>query len=150
MVVRSQERFQEMMAQAEVSPDAMRDLLGRLETVVLPFCASLGPGDQRRVAEYLTGLLSDLDHKTAAGIAYLLDQDRQPLQRFIGQADWDHQPLLGTLAEPVGQQLGEPDGVIVFDPAAFAQKGDKSVGVARQWCGRLGKVEDCQVGIYMG
>jgi SRSO17 transposase len=150
MVVRYEERFREMMAQAEVSPDDMRDLLDRLETFVLPFGASLGPVDQRRAAEYLTGLLSDLDHKTAEGIAYLLDQDRQPMQRFIGQADWDHQPLLVTLVEQVGQRLGEPDGVIVFDPSAFAKKGDKSVGVARQWCGRLGKVENCQVGIYMG
>jgi SRSO17 transposase len=150
MVVRYEERFREMMAQAEVSPDAMGDLLGRLETFVLPFCASWGPVDQRRTAEYLTGLLSDLEHKTAEGIAYLLDQDRQPMQRFIGQADWDHQPLLVTLVEHVGQRLGEPDGVIVFDPSAFAKKGDKSVGVARQWCGRLGKIENCQVGVSMG
>ena len=40
--------------------------------------------------------------------------------------------------------------MIVFDPSAFAKKGDRSVGVARQWCGRLGKVENCQVGVYMG
>jgi SRSO17 transposase len=150
MVVRYQERFQEMMAQAEVSADSIRGLLERLGTFVQPLCASLGPDGQRRAAEYLTGLLSDLVHKTAEGIAYLLDQDRQPLQRFIGQADWDHRPLLAALAERVAQRLGEPDGVIVFDPSAFAKKGDKSVGVARQWCGRLGKVENCQVGIYMG
>jgi SRSO17 transposase len=150
MVVRYQERLQEMMAQAEVSPAAMRGLLDRLEDFVHPFCASLGPTERRHAAEYLTGLLSHLDHKTAEGIAYLLDQDRQPMQRFIGQADWDHRPSLVTLAERVGQRLGEPDGVIVFDPSAFAKKGDKSVGVARQWCGRLGKVENCQVGVYMG
>ena len=116
----------------------------------IPFCASLGAGERRRAAEYLTGLLSHLEHKTAEGIAYLLDQDRQPMQRFIGQADWDHRPLLAILAAQVGERLGEPDGVIVFDPSAFAKKGDKSVGVARQWCGRLGKVENCQVGVYMG
>ncbi len=68
----------------------------------------------------------------------------------IGQADWDHRPSHMILAEQVGERLGEPDGVIVFDPSAFAKKGDKSVGVARQWCGRLGKVENCQVGVYMG
>jgi len=150
MIVRYEERFREMMAQAEVAPETMRDLLDRLETFVHPFCASLGSTAHRRVADYLTGLLSDLDHKTAEGIAYLLDQDRQPMQRFIGQADWDHRPLLVTLATQVGERLGEPDGVIVFDPSAFAKKGDKSVGVARQWCGRLGKVENCQVGVYMG
>ena len=59
------------------------------------------------------------------------------------------EPLLGTLAGQVGEDLGESDGVIVFDPSAFPKKGDKSVGVAMQWCGRLGKVENCQVGIYM-
>ena len=52
-------------------------------------------------------------------------------------------------ARQVGDDLGEADGVIVFDPSAFAKKGTQSVGVARQWCGRLGKVENCQVGIYM-
>jgi SRSO17 transposase len=150
MVVRYEERFREMMAQAEVTPEATQGLLDRLETFVHPFCASLGATARRRAAEYLTGLLSHLEHKTAEGIAYLLDQDRQPMQRFIGQADWDHRPLVGILVAQVGQRLGEPDGVIVFDPSAFAKKGDKSVGVARQWCGRLGKVENCQVGVYMG
>ena len=58
-------------------------------------------------------------------------------------------PCSRSLATQVGEDLGETDGVIVFDPSAFAKKGTKSVGVARQWCGRLGKVENCQVGIYM-
>src|SRR5262249_37732654 len=133
-----------------VAPEAMRDLLDRLATFVHPFCASLGSGERRRAAEYLTGLLSHLDHKTAEGIAYLLDQDRQPMQRFLRQAHWDHRPELAILAAQVGERLGESGGVIVFDPSAFAQKGDKSVGVARQWCGRLGKVENCQVGVSMG
>jgi SRSO17 transposase len=150
-VVRYETRFKEMMAQAELSPDTVRGLLDRLETFVLPFCVGLSqPGMQRHAAQYMTGLLSDLGHKTAEGIAYLLDHDRQPLQRFIGQADWDHRPPLMTLAQQVGSTLGQADGVIVFDPSAFAKKGKKSVGVARQWCGRLGKVENCQIGVYMG
>ena len=51
--------------------------------------------------------------------------------------------MLMTLATQVGQELGEPDGVIVFDPSGFPKKGTKSVGVAKQWCGRLGKIENC-------
>ena len=58
MVVRYEERFREMMAQAEVAPEAMLGLLDRLEAFVHPFCASLGAGERRRAAEYLTGLLS--------------------------------------------------------------------------------------------
>ncbi|MDB5308263.1 MAG: Mobile element protein [Gemmataceae bacterium] len=58
--------------------------------------------------------------------------------------------MVSVLAEHVGRAIGESDGVLVFDPSGFAKKGTNSVGVARQWCGRLGKVENCQVGIYLG
>ncbi len=62
----------------------------------------------------------------------------------------DHQPLCTELARQVGQEIGEADGVIVFDPSAFAKKGKRSVGVARQWSGRQGKIDNCQVAVYMG
>ena len=150
MEPRFQMRLQEMLAQTEVSSEFVHDLLTRLDGFVAPFVASLREPEQRRhAAEYLTGLLSNLARKTGEGIAYLLDQDRQRLQRFLGQAPWEHQPVRAALATQVGQRLGAPDGVIVFDPSAFPKKGGKSVGVARQWCGRLGKVENCQVGVYM-
>ena len=54
------------------------------------------------------------------------------------------------LARQIGAELGEDDAVLVFDPSAFAKKGTESVGVQRQWCGRLGKVDNCQVGVYLG
>src|SRR5271163_2984788 len=143
-------RFDEMMEQAEVSPELLKDLLPRVHLFLEPFLQSLsGPSKKQHALEYATGLMSGLKHKTGEGIAYLYDQDRQGIQKFVGQMPWDHQPLLRTLAADVGNDLNEPDGVIVFDPSAFPKKGDKSVGVARQWCGRLGKTENCQVGIYM-
>jgi len=143
-------RLEQMLAQAEVSPDLMRGLLKRLETFAQPFAESLGGARQRRHAtEYMTGLLSQLERKTGEAIAYLHDQERQGLQKFVGEVPWDHKPLLATLARQVGEDLGEPDAVLVFDPSAFPKKGAKSVGVARQWCGRLGKVDNCQVGIFM-
>jgi SRSO17 transposase len=143
-------RLEEMLAQAQVSPDLFDGLLTRLEDFVAPFARTLAEPEQRQHAtEYVTGLLSKLKHKTGEGIAYLFDQERQGIQKFIGLAPWEHQPLLMILAEQVGKELGEPDGVIVFDPSGFPKKGTKSVGVARQWCGRLGKIENCQVGVYM-
>jgi SRSO17 transposase len=143
-------QLEQMLAQAEVSPELIQGLLERLETFVEPFAKSLEQPEQRRhAAQYITGLLSKLPRKSAEAIAYLHDQQRQGLQNFVGQVPWDHKPLIATLAGQVGQDLGEPDGVIVFDPSAFLKKGTKSVGVIRQWCGRFGKVENCQVGVFM-
>ena len=147
---RYEARLEEMLEDAEVSPEMLEGMLNRLETFVEPFAETLDePAQRRHALEYTTGLLSDLQHKTGEAIAYLHDQKRQGIQKFIGQVPWDHQPLFATLADPVGEQLGEPDAVLVFDPSGFAKKGVKSVGVARPWCGRLGKVDNCQVGVSM-
>jgi len=144
-------RLLEMRQDAEVRPGLLRGLLPRLEAFLGPFVASLQRSEQRRNAQtYVHGLLSDLDDKNAEAIAYLHDQERQALQKFVGQAPWDERPLVAELARQVGDRLGEADGVLVFDPSAFPKKGTESVGVQRQWCGRLGKVDNCQVGVYLG
>jgi SRSO17 transposase len=144
-------RLMELRQDAEVPPGLLRGLLPRLETFLEPFVAPLQRSEQRRNARtYVHGLLSDLDEKNAEAIAYLHDQERQALQKFVGQAPWDDRPLVTELARQVGTELGEADGVLVFDPSAFPKKGTESVGVQRQWCGRLGKVDNCQVGVYLG
>ena len=58
--------------------------------------------------------------------------------------------MVRELVRQVGTELGQRDAVIVFDPSGFPKKGTKSVGVARQWLGRLGKVDNGQVAVYMG
>src|SRR5215831_20941809 len=129
----------------------LRGALPRLEAFLRPFVEPLRTPEQQTNAQYyVQGLLSDLDGKDVESIAYLHDRERQGLQKFIGQAEWDHQPLLTELARQVGRELGEPDGVLVFDPSAFPKQGTESVGVQRQWCGRLGQVDNCQVGLYLG
>jgi len=143
-------RFQEMQSEAEVKPASLNGVLERLERFVEPFAASLRCAEQRQHAqEYVAGLVSNVERKNVESIAYLHDQDRQPLQKFIGQRRWDHRPLIGELVRQVGASLGEPDGVLVFDPSGFPKRGRESVGVARQWCGRLGKTDNCQVAIYL-
>jgi DDE superfamily endonuclease len=148
---RYQARLDELLGDAEVRPGLLRGLLPRLETFLEPFVEPLCCPEQRTNArQYVGGLLSDLASKDAESIAYLFDRERQGLQKFIGQAPWDHRPLIAELARQVGRGLGRADGVLVFDPSAFAKQGKKSVGVQRQWCGRLGKVENCQVGVFLG
>jgi SRSO17 transposase len=148
---RYQARLGELLNDAEVRPALLPGLLPRLETFLEPFVRALCRREQRANARHhVSGLLSDLPSKDAESIAYLHDRDRQGLQKFIGQADWDHRPLVGELARQVGHSLGQAGGVTVLDPSAFAKQGKKSVGVQRQWCGRLGKLENCQVGVYLG
>jgi SRSO17 transposase len=140
----------QLLADAEVDPRILRGVLPRLERFLDPFVELVQRSEQGKHARtYVAGLVSDLKYKNVESIAYLHDQEREPLQQFIGQSPWDHQPWLAELARQVGQQLGSPDGVLVLDPSAFAKKGDASVGVQRQWCGRLGKIDNCQVGVYL-
>jgi SRSO17 transposase len=147
---RFQARLDELLDDADVSLSLLRGVLPRLSEFLHPFIDPLLTAQRANATDYVEGLLSDLQSKDAESIAYLHDRERQGLQKFIGQADWDHKPLIAELARQVGEQLGEADGVLVFDPSAFAKKGAESAGVARQWCGRLGKVENCQVGVYLG
>jgi SRSO17 transposase len=143
-------RKEAILAECVVSPQVFRGALQRLARYVKPFADLLRqPVQRQHTVDYMSGLISDLERKNVESIAYGQDQDRRNLQHFIGTAEWDHKPLLLELARQVGQELGEDDGVIVFDPSAFPKQGKKSVGVARQWCGRLGKLDNCQVGIYM-
>jgi SRSO17 transposase len=144
-------RLEELLADAELPPRLLYGVLPRLETFLQPFVEELRSAEQRTNAQhYVQGLLSDLESKDAESIAYLHNRERQGLQKFIGQSPWDHRPLGTVLTQQVGSELGEPDGVLVFDPSAFPKKGTESVGVQRQWCGRLGKKDNCQVGIYLG
>src|SRR6266545_214706 len=144
-------RREELEAAAVFDPELLRGLLPRLGPFLRPLDQHLSRREQRDNARgYLEGLLSGVPRKNVESIAYHHDQDRQALQKFIGQAPWNHRPLMAELARQVGAELGEADGVLVFDPSAFPKKGTESVGVQRQWCGRLGKLENCQVGIYLG
>jgi SRSO17 transposase len=148
---RFQVRLEELLGDAEVLPGLLRGVLPRLESFLQPFLQSLlSPEQQTNAHLYVQGLLSDLDSKDVESIAYLHDRERQGLQKFIGQAEWHHQPLLTELVSEVADELGQADAVLVFDPSAFPKKGTESVGVQRQWCGRLGKVDNCQVGVYLG
>jgi SRSO17 transposase len=148
---RSEERKRQLLADCEVSPAVFAGIEERVREFVAPFAARLGVTEQRSHAnEYVTGLLSGVERKNVESIAYLHGQDRQPLQHFVGAAAWDHDPLVEELANQVGRTLGAADAVIVFDPSGFVKKGTASVGVQRQWIGRVGKVDNGQVGVYLG
>lgn len=98
---------------------------------------------------YLQGLIAPIESKTIQPMAMALeDGNIQAMQQFIGQGKWADKKLLKKHWELVDETLGEEDGVWIVDGSGFPKKGTHSVGVARQWCGQLGKVDNCQVGVF--
>jgi SRSO17 transposase len=145
------QRQAELLRDCIVSPHVFESMVDRLCDFVLPYQHALETeAGKRHLHRYLVGLLSHLDRKNAEKIAAFVDVERLVLQAFIGTAPWDHCPLLTVLVGQVVEQLGEPDGVIAFDPSSFPKRGRHSVGVKRQWCSHRGKVDNCQVGVFMG
>lgn len=144
-------RKQALVGECVVVPEVFQQVERRLAEFLEPFVASLVRREQvAHVRTFVSGLLSDLAHRNVESIAYRFGQERLPLQHFIGASAWDDRALRDELSRQIGHALGEPDGVLVFDPSGFPKSGRESVGVARQWCGRLGKVDNCQVAIYLG
>lgn len=151
MEPRFQRRKEQLLDGCQVPPTLFDGVIDRLEEFATPFAASFpSPESRSHTRTYLAGLLSDVERKNAESIAYRYDLDRQVIQRFIGEVDWDHTPPLDELTRQVAREIGRLDAVLVIDPSAFPKKGDASVAVKRQWCGRLGKVENCQVGVFLG
>jgi len=98
----------------------------------------------------LHGLLLDDVRATAAQIGRSVPgADLRGIQHFVGLSSWNHRPIIEKHQEVVARHIGHPEGVLVCDESGFPKKGNKSVGVARQWCGRLGKRENCQVGVFV-
>jgi SRSO17 transposase len=98
----------------------------------------------------LEGLLGNAPRKTLEPIATEHEVERRPIQRFVGAGAWDDEAVMTELRQDIKEEISEPDGVITLDSSGFAKKGDESCGVKRQWCGRLGKQENCQIGMYLG
>jgi len=145
------QRKEALLRDCIVSPDVFTQMMDRLGDFVVPYQHALeAEAGGCHVHRYLQGLLSHVDRKNAEKIAALVAVDRQVLQDFIGTAPWDHRPLITVLVGQVAERLGEPDGIIAFDPSSFPKRGTHSVGVKRQWCGHRGKVDNCQVGVFMG
>jgi SRSO17 transposase len=144
-------RRAQLLEECQVAPEVFAQVMPRLRAFMAPFVDTLqGQAPRAHAQTYVRGLLSDVERKNVESIAYHFGQDRLGLQGFIGWADWDDAPVRHTLWSQVGQPLGQADGVLVFAPSAFPKSGRESVGVARQWCGRLGKGDNCQVALYAG
>lgn len=146
-----EKRRWELEAECEIPEELMASVSDRLEEFMQPFVASYRRHEQvSHAMRFVQGLCSDLECKNAESIAYQFGLERKTIQNFLGESAWDDAPLREELTRQVARELGEPDGVLALDPSTFPKSGKQSVGVSRQWCGRLGKVENCQIGVYLG
>lgn len=141
---------QELLAQTEVEATTIRQSARRLTRFIQRYLPLFYRDEQRQHAQIiLQGKLTGLQRKTTEPIAVEADLKRRPLQHFVGAGGWDDDAVRSELHCHVRDALGEAEGVLVLDPSAFPKKGTESCGVARQWCGRLGKVDNCQVGVFL-
>src|SRR5512135_3358878 len=141
---------QALLDDATLTPASVRSCADRLTGFLERYLPKFYRAEQRRNATLvIRGLLSGLERKTCEPIASAAGVPRKPIQSFVGAGLWDDEAVMAELRLHVRETLAEPDGVVVLDPSGFPKKGTESCGVARQWCGRLGKVENCQVGVFL-
>lgn len=119
--------------------ERFHDCLGRIE-------------HQRLGLAYISGLMSNLKAKSAQPVAleFLGDDGVRPLQRFMKDCRWDHETMEAKNQVLLSPLIADSQGMINVDSCEFIKKGKESVGVARQYCGPLGKVENCQSGVFVG
>jgi SRSO17 transposase len=99
---------------------------------------------------YVQGLLGDSQRKTVERMALELGQNVGDMQHFVGQSPWLKEPAVLIHQGLVARSLGEADGVMLIDESGVVKQGQDSVGVAAQYCGSVGKVANCQVGVHLG
>jgi SRSO17 transposase len=142
---------QELFQTTQVQVSQVGETLSQLGQFAKSFAPYFYRKEQGKLSKmYLEGLVSDLHRKSIEPIAIAHHHPRTGLQRFVGQGKWEDTAVRTELHRQVAQVLGDPEGILVLDSSGFPKKGSHSVGVARQWCGRLGKEDNCQVGVFLG
>jgi SRSO17 transposase len=150
MSLLEQPQAQALLADAVVRPAAVRSCQEQLTAFLQRYLPLFYRKEQRDLATLvIQGRLSGLQRKTSEPIARQAGRPRKPVQHFVGAGAWDDDAVLAELRHDVAEELGDPDGVVVVDSSGFPKKGTASCGVARQWCGRLGKIDNCQVGVFL-
>jgi SRSO17 transposase len=106
---------------------------------------------RERVLAYVRGLLAPVERKNSWTLAERAGEaSPDGMQRLLAAADWDADAVRDDLREYVVEHLGDPAAVLVVDETGFLKKGTKSAGVARQYSGTAGRIENCQIGVFLG
>lgn len=104
----------------------------------------------KRSQTYVQGLLGNATRKNVEQMALGLGEKVRSQQYFVGQSQWEREPVIAIHQRLLGVDLGEEDGVMLIDESSVVKQGRESVGVAAQYCGSVGKIANGQVGVYLG
>lgn len=138
------------MPEAHVPESSVKSLINALDRFLQPLYGLFGYApSQGHARMYIAGRMQQLDRRTLEPIATANGVHRRPLQQFVGAGQWSDAPVREQMCRMAANELGDPDGVLIMDGSGFQKWGTESVGVQRQWCGRLGKKENCQVGEFL-
>lgn len=141
---------QALLADAVLTPEQVQGCQDRLSAFLERYLPCFYRAEQRANATLvIRGLLSGLQRKTCEPIAVQAGVHRKPVQSLVGAGKWDDEAVMAELRRHVAEELGDDDAVLVLDATTFPKSGSDSCGVGRQWCGRLGKEENCQRGIFL-
>ena len=139
-----------LLEDAEVSAGTVRGCRRRLTRFLERYLPLFYREEQRAHAQLvIQGRLSHLERKTCEPIARQAGVQRKPVQQFVGAGKWDDEAVMGEVRLDVAEAFHDPAATFVLDGSGFPKKGTESCGVQRQWCGRLGKVDNCQVGVFL-
>jgi SRSO17 transposase len=134
-----------------LSADQVGELGRLLDDFLNPFRDCYVRSDQRDDGEaFVKGLLSNLDRKSIEPIALRYEKHPRVMQEFMHDARFDHPGMLNLYKNELSKRVNDPNGMLSCDSSELVKKGKHSVGVARQHCGRLGKTESCQSGVFIG
>jgi SRSO17 transposase len=136
-----------------LAPRDLGAMAGELMTYHAQFHDLFQRREQREWSEfYLRGQVADLERKTVEPMVLAVTgPDLAAVragQQFLGEGAWEDGPILVRHQRLVAESLGEPEGIVIFDGSGFPKQGTHSVGVAPQYCGALGKIANCQQGVF--
>jgi SRSO17 transposase len=142
----------ELSAELNITEKEISAIAKQLVDFHAQFHRCLGRIENQRLGlAYLSGLISNLNAKSIEPIALeLLQGSVRSLQRFMKEGRWDYTAMGAAHKQQLAAVLNHPEGILSADSSEFVKKGAHSVGVARQYCGRLGKVDNCQSGVFIG
>jgi len=153
LVLQNHEWNPELMVQAGITADEIAKLSELLLSFQEYFEDCYTHKNQAIFGEtYLTGLMSNLERKSAEPIAlhYLSENNVRGLQRFFKDSPWRFDKMKGLYQTRLSSIIASPDAMLTIDSSEFPKKGMESAGVARQHCGALGKTDNCQSGVFIG